>query len=82
PSFFLQDPPLPASVLGLMFEAFMSRFVSRWYVDDEIKALMVSYRVFRVLMFYVDPSLANKLDECGFSPELYATAWLITLFSR
>lgn len=77
-----QDPPLPLPVLGLLFESFMSRFVSRWFVDDEIEALLVSYRVFRVLLFYVDPGLANKLDEADFVPELYATAWLITLFSR
>lgn len=43
-----QDPPLPVPVLGLLFESFMSRFVSRWFVDDEIEALLVSYRVFRV----------------------------------
>lgn len=60
----------------------MSRFVSRWFVDDEIEALLVSYRVFRVLLYYVDPGLASKLDEADFVPELYATAWLITLFSR
>lgn len=77
-----QDPPLPLPVLALLFESFMSRFVSRWFVDDEIEALLVSYRVFRVLLFYVDPGLANKLDEADFVPELYATAWLITLFSR
>ncbi|CAN0473153.1 unnamed protein product, partial [Hapterophycus canaliculatus] len=77
-----QDPPLPLPVLGLLFESFMSRFVSRWFVDDEIEALLVSYRVFRVLLFYVDPGLAFKLDEADFVPELYATAWLITLFSR
>ncbi|CAM9679987.1 unnamed protein product, partial [Discosporangium mesarthrocarpum] len=82
PFVVLQDPPLPAPVLGLMFEGFMSRFVSRWYVDDEVKALMVSYRVFRVLLLYVDPVVAEKLDSHGFSPELYATSWLITLFSR
>lgn len=69
-------------MLGLLFESFMSRFVSRWFVDDEIEALLVSYRVFRVLLFYVDPALAFKLDEADFVPELYATAWLITLFSR
>ncbi|CAN0355744.1 unnamed protein product, partial [Scytosiphon promiscuus] len=40
------------------------------------------YRVFRVVLFYVDPGLAFKLDEADFVPELYATAWLITLFSR
>ncbi|CAB1101133.1 unnamed protein product [Ectocarpus sp. CCAP 1310/34] len=82
PFVMLQDPPLPVPVLGLMFESFMSRFVSRWFVDDEIEALLVSYRVFRVLLFYVDPGLASKLDEADFVPELYATAWLITLFSR
>ncbi|CBN74844.1 conserved unknown protein [Ectocarpus siliculosus] len=82
PFVMLQDPPLPVPVLGLMFESFMSRFVSRWFVDDEIEALLVSYRVFRVLLFYVDPGLARKLDEADFVPELYATAWLITLFSR
>lgn len=73
---------MPLPVLGLLFESFMSRFVSRWFVDDEIEALLVSYRVFRVLLFYVDPGLASKLDEADFVPELYATAWLITLFSR
>ncbi|CAM9195457.1 unnamed protein product [Pylaiella littoralis] len=82
PFVMLQDPPLPLPVLGLLFESFMSRFVSRWFVDDEIEALLVSYRVFRVLLFYVDPGLACKLDEAEFVPELYATAWLITLFSR
>lgn len=46
----MQDPPLPLPVLGLLFESFMSRFVSRWFVDDEIEALLVSYRVFRVRM--------------------------------
>ncbi|CAM9835806.1 unnamed protein product, partial [Scytosiphon promiscuus] len=82
PFIMLRDPPLPLPVLGLLFESFMSRFVSRWFVDDEIEALLVSYRVFRVVLFYVDPGLAFKLDEADFVPELYATAWLITLFSR
>ena len=35
-----------------------------------------------MLLFYVDPGLAGKLDEADFVPELYATSWLITLFSR
>ncbi|CAM9422410.1 unnamed protein product [Ascophyllum nodosum] len=82
PFVMLQDPPLPVPVLGLLFESFMGRFVSRWFVDDEIEALLVSYRVFRVLLYYLDPGLASKLDDADFVPELYATAWLITLFSR
>jgi hypothetical protein len=28
----LQDPPLHAAVLGLMFEAIVGRFAARWYV--------------------------------------------------
>lgn len=39
-------------------------------------------RFLQVLLFYVDPGLAGKLDDCDLIPELYATAWLITLFSR
>ena len=26
----LQDPPLPASVLGLLFETILSRYAARW----------------------------------------------------
>lgn len=36
----------------------------------------------QVLLYYLDPGLASKLDDADFVPELYATAWLITLFSR
>jgi Rab-GTPase-TBC domain len=50
--------------------------------DGELLSLQRAFRLFRLLLLYADPPLAARLDACDFAPELYATSWLLTLFSR
>lgn len=66
------------------FAKFLARFAPRIYAshDDEFMSLQCSFRLFRLLMQYHDPELNSVLDQYDVAPELYATPWFLTFFSR
>lgn len=65
-----------------MFYAFIERLMPNVFADDEFRSLQFSLKVFRLLLLYHDPQLGAALDQNDVIPELYATPWFLTLFSR
>ena len=52
------------------------------YSDEEFKSLQHCFKVFHLLFVYHDPRLCMLLDQNDIVPELYATGWFVTCFSR
>lgn len=77
-----RDPPLPESVVFQLFYAMIDKFLPHVFADREFKSLQCSFQLYRLLMLYHDPELAQYLDQHDMIPELYVTPWFMTLFAR
>ena len=65
-----------------LFYALIHRFLPSIFSHSDFESLRCLFRAFRLLLLYFDPQLAAHVDRSGILPELYATAWFITLFAR
>jgi len=72
----------PRGELANVFYAVVSRFLPSIFNDVEFESLQCIMRIFTLLLQYHDPNLCNFLNQYHIVPELYATPWFITLFSR
>jgi hypothetical protein len=80
---FLWIVPTSAE-LSLRFEifyAFVDRFLSNIFLQDEFTALQCSHVLFKTLLRHHDILLYEHFVECNLSPELYSTPWFLTLFA-
>ena len=50
--------------------------------DPELLSLQCALQLFRLVLQYHDPGLANFLESFACTPELYCTSWLFTLMLR
>ncbi len=73
---------LPDGTVLRLVEAFIHKFLPHMYDDDDFFSLQCAFRLFRLLLQYHDPQLFHKLDQFDLVPELYATAWYMTLFAQ
>jgi hypothetical protein len=81
--FLMTHPPSSGTQLSYsLFEAFLYRYLERYFCVDESYFLFKSFRMFHLLLLYVDPQLALHLEEQDFPPELYSPQWFLTLYSR
>ena len=65
-----------------LFYALNHRFLPSIFSHSDFESLRCLFRAFRLLLLYFDPQLGTHVDRSGILPELYATAWFITLFAR
>ena len=65
-----------------LFYALIHRFLPSIFSHSDFESLRCTFRAFRLLLLYFDPQLGTHIDRSGILPELYATAWFITLFAR
>lgn len=65
-----------------LFRSFVFRYLERFYCIDSSVYLHLSLRMFSLLLMFVDPVLANHLNDEEFYPEFYSIQWFLTLFSR
>ncbi|CBZ55557.1 TBC1 domain family member 23, related [Neospora caninum Liverpool] len=63
------------------FRAFVRRFLPAMFCDDEFTSLQCAFHLFKHLLAYHDPALADFLESHFVTPELYVTPWFLTLFS-
>lgn len=82
PFVWLLPPPIGSRKPYIMFETFLFRYLERYFLVDDSMFLFKSFRYFHLLLLFHDPQLAEHLHQQGFVPELYAPAWLLTLYSR
>ena len=82
PFIHVNPPPSGSSLTFAIYEAFLFRYLERFFCRDESSFLFKGFRMFQLLLMYVDPQLGEHLAEQNFPPELYAPQWFLTLYSR
>jgi hypothetical protein len=78
----VNPPPCGSGLTFSIYEAFLFRYLERFFCRDESSFLFKGFRMFHILLMYVDPQLGEHLHEQNFPPELYAPQWFLTLYSR
>eukprot|EP01038_Epipyxis_sp_PR26KG_P010762 gene10762-14453_t len=86
PFIFIRPPTTdnigPSHLSYSLFEAFLFRYLERYFCVDDSSFLFKTFRFFHLLLLYFDPQLALHLQDQQFSPELYSPQWFLTLYSR
>ena len=83
PFLYIRPPLEHGSYLTYsLFEAFLFRYLERFFCLDEPYFLYKTFRMFHLLLLYFDPQLALHLHDLEFPPELYSTQWFLTFYSR
>ncbi|KAL0478824.1 hypothetical protein AKO1_008248 [Acrasis kona] len=80
----------PFVVLNFHFEArafcciraLVDKFVKGFFAKDNSHAMEERLATFQKLLIYHDPELGLHLRNIGFSAELYAIPWFLTLFAH
>lgn len=75
-------PGVPLTSVYDCFEAFFRRYLLNLYFDEEFNSLELLFRLITIILKYHDPALARFLAENDITPELYSTAWFMTLFAK
>lgn len=78
----VNPPPSGTRLTFSIYEAFLFRYLERFFCRDESSFLFKGFRMFHLLLMYVDPQLGEHLAEQNFFPELYAPQWFLTVYSR
>ena len=60
---------------------FIDKFLTNYFHEREFFSLKSSFSLINLLLRYHDPELFHRFEHCLISPDLYATPWIITLFS-
>ena len=64
------------------FSMFINKYLPTFYIDEDFISLQGCLILLKLLVRYHDPRLSTFLEECGISPEMYATPWMLTYFAN
>ena len=64
-----------------IFVCFVDKFLTNYFHEKEFYSLRSSLSLINLLLRYHDTELFHQFEKYCISPDLYATAWIITLFS-
>ena len=65
-----------------LFTLFIDKFLSNYYWEEDFFSLKSSLSLINILLKYHSPEIYNLFDFLLITPEIYATSWLLTLFSN
>ena len=65
-----------------MLVCFIDKFLTNYFHETEFYSLKSSLSLINLLLRYHDPELFNRFEFSLINPDLYATSWLLTLFSN
>ncbi len=65
-----------------MFVCFIDKFLTNYFHEIEFYSLQSSLSLINLLLRYHDPELFYRFEDSLITPDLYATSWLLTLFSN
>jgi hypothetical protein len=67
-----------------MYRRFVERYVPLAVdaAEDPFGRLKQAFRLLTALLWFHDPELASLLERYQLSADMYATAWLVTIFAR
>lgn len=61
---------------------FIDKFLTNYFHEREFFSLKSSFSLINLLLRYHDPELFYRFEDSLITPDLYATSWLLTLFSN
>lgn len=61
---------------------FIYKYLHDFFLKDNSAVIREYLAKFRHLIAFQDPHLANHLSDIGFTPELFAIPWYLTMFSH
>lgn len=64
------------------FDAFINKYLRGFFAKDNSPTIQEYLALFSQLIAFHDPDLFNHLDQLGFTPELYAIPWFLTMFTH
>ena len=70
------------SKLYNLFVAFVDKFLTNYFLEDEFFSLQSSLSLLNILLNYHDPEIKIILDNSYLTPEVYATSWILTVFAK
>ena len=65
-----------------LIQAFVNKFLTNYYREEKLTALNSSLSLLTLLLKYHIPLIYNILDYAMILPQMYATSWILTLFSN
>ena len=65
-----------------IFVCFIDKFLTNYFHEKEFFSLRSGFSLINLLLRFHEPNLFHKFDLSLISPDLYATSWIITLFSN
>ena len=65
-----------------LFVCFIDKFLTNYFHEIEFFSLKSTFSLINILLRYHDPQLFYKFEYCMVIPDLYATSWIMTLFSN
>ena len=65
-----------------LFTLFIDKFLSNYYWEEDFFSLKSSLSLLNLLLKYHCPEIYNLFDFLLITPEIYATSWILTLFSN
>ena len=65
-----------------LFSCFIGRFLTNYYTEKDFYSLQASLSLLNILLKYHNPMLYYLLEYAMIIPEMYATSWILTMFSR
>ena len=72
---------LSFTLIYKLLVCFIDKFLTNYFHEREFFSLKSSFSLINLLLRYHDPELFHRFEHCLISPDLYATPWIITLFS-
>ena len=65
-----------------LFVCFIDKFLTNYFHENDFFSLKSTFCLINLLLRYHDPKLFHLFEHCIVIPDLYATSWIMTLFSN
>lgn len=76
------ESPLDLKFVYNSFSAFVHRYLTNFYQEDEFYSLQISLAFLQLLHKYHDPVVHAQLASSQVTPEMYAVPWFLTYFAK
>lgn len=73
---------LSLSRIYKLFVCFVDKFLTNYFIESEFFSLESTFSLINLLLRYHDTVLFHRFEHSLIFPELYATPWIITMFSN
>ena len=74
--------PITFTKIYYMFVCFIDKFLTNYFHEVDFYSLKSGLSLINILLRYHDPKLFYRFEDSLVTPDLYATSWLLTLFSN